>query len=67
MQQRKGVDWQNEYDKDLFMDCYPSGAFYRVRSEHSNYYEDRRWRWDCKDVSVRQARIDCMPSARYIC
>ena len=34
----------------LNVDCGTTSALYRVRSEHSDDYEDRQWQWECRNV-----------------
>ena len=58
--------WDNEFDGFLHKDCGPYEAFFRVRSEHSNKHEDRRWRWDCGDVSPTCRQIACF-AVKYLC
>ena len=43
--------YQNNWDGDLRVVCPKGSALYRFQSIHSNYREDRRWRFDCKKVS----------------
>ena len=43
--------YQNKWDGSLFVQCKKGEALYKVKSEHHNYYEDRRWRWECRQVS----------------
>lgn len=39
--------WQNVWDGQHYFEC-PSGqSVRRIESEHSNFYEDRRWIWSC--------------------
>ena len=42
------LEWQNNWDTVLNVSCADKQGFYRVRSQHSNYYEDRLWQWDSK-------------------
>ena len=42
--------WQNDYQADLNVDCGNASALYRVKSQHSNDYEDRQWLWECRNV-----------------
>ena len=42
--------YQNEWDKPLHLECQNGNPIYRVKSEHDNSREDRRWRFDCKNV-----------------
>ena len=44
--------FQNEYDGRLNVECGSHDALYRVISEHRNHNEDRRWRWECRRVSL---------------
>lgn len=44
--------WQNEWDDHLRVECKDKEGFTRVRSEHSNKREDRRWKWDCSKVAM---------------
>ena len=44
------VNWQNDWNQPLLVSCDPLEALYWVRSEYSSSYEDRQWRWDCKEV-----------------
>ena len=44
-------NWQNERDRTLKVECENRKAFYRVRSEHSNSREDRRWEWSCRTMA----------------
>ena len=57
--------WQNEWDGPLLVDCGLSEAFYRVRSEHDNYKNDRRWHWYCKEVCPR--RVCFLLDVKYAC
>ncbi|XP_016299501.1 hemagglutinin/amebocyte aggregation factor-like [Sinocyclocheilus anshuiensis] len=51
-----GQGWENDYDQPLNFNC-PSGqSISSIRSEHHNFYEDRRWDFDCKPTSKA---VDC--------
>lgn len=39
--------WDNGWDGVLNRQCGDTNGFYRVRSQHHNGYEDRRWDWYC--------------------
>ncbi|ESO87269.1 hypothetical protein LOTGIDRAFT_106953 [Lottia gigantea] len=39
--------WQNDWDQSLDVYCSYHQSFYRIRSEHDNGKEDRRWQFDC--------------------
>ena len=43
--------YQNGYDQHLKVECSNQQGFYRVKSEHSNRAEDRRWEWFCRRVT----------------
>jgi hypothetical protein len=45
------VHYQNDWDKDLRVECAKGQAIHQFRSEHDNRREDRRWRFDCKKFS----------------
>jgi len=45
------IPWQNDWNQPLHVICLPEEALHRVRSEYSCGYEDRQWRWDCREVS----------------
>ena len=36
---------------ELNVQCSDKQGFYRVRSQHSNYHEDRVWQWYCHTVA----------------
>ena len=52
------LEWQNNWDAVLDVSCADKQGFYRVRSQHSNYYEDRLWQWDCKSA-LKNSFDDC--------
>jgi hypothetical protein len=45
------VSYQNDWDRDLRVECAKGQAIHQFRSEHDNRREDRRWRFDCKKFS----------------
>ena len=44
------VLYQNTWDGDLHVECPSKYAISKFQSIHSNDKEDRRWRFDCKEV-----------------
>jgi len=44
-------EWQNDWEGELFVECGPKDAVIWIHSEYSNNYGDRRWRFDCDEVS----------------
>ena len=46
------VDYQNDWDQPLHVECADGFGIYRVDSVHDNKKEDRRWRFYCKHVSL---------------
>ena len=52
-------EWQNGWDGSLNVQCSDKQGFYRVRSQHSNYYEDRLWQWDCHTVAEKSFSGEC--------
>ncbi len=48
-----GIRWQNDWDRDLNVQCSNRQAIYGVQSYHSNHHEDRRWNFKCKNVVPR--------------
>lgn len=50
--------YQNEYEQDLNVECASGSGLHRVRSEHSDPHQDRKWRWDCRLVSYKKY-IEC--------
>lgn len=48
------VHYQNEWDGILHTTCAKGYGLYQVQSVHNSFYEDRRWRFDCRRVSQQQ-------------
>ena len=44
------MQFQNNYDGVLHVNCNPRDGMYRVASVHSNHHEDRIWSWECRRV-----------------
>ena len=49
----------NDWDQRLYRVCNTGYGMYHVESEHHNYYEDRRWRWECRQVFQTDRNQTC--------
>lgn len=53
------IQWDNDYQKDLKVQCSDRQALYQVKSEFSKDKNDRRWQWNCRattDVSHKDCK-----------
>ena len=46
------IEYQNNWDGDLSVECSPSYGFYHFQSIHDNGREDRLWYFECKQVRL---------------
>ena len=47
------MQFQNHFDRALFVQCHGAKGMYRVQSVHNNRREDRVWNWECRQVAHR--------------
>ena len=47
---QKRFSYHNDWDDRLYRVCENGYGMYHVESRHDNYREDRRWRWQCRQV-----------------
>ena len=45
------MQWQNNYDGVLNVECSDKQGLYRVVSQYSSPTRDRQWQWDCHEVT----------------
>ena len=45
------IQWNNDWDARLLVECGDKQGFSRVRSQHDNGREDRLWQWDCHTIA----------------
>ena len=53
------IEYQNTFDRSLFVSCGGVKGMYKVSSVHSNHHEDRSWSWECRDVVSRGYATGC--------
>ncbi|XP_050964382.1 hemagglutinin/amebocyte aggregation factor-like [Labeo rohita] len=56
-----GQGWHNNFDEPLSFKCLAGQSISSIRSEHSNYHEDRHWDLSCKRTNKPNA--ECHQSA----
>ena len=44
------MQWQNELNGELRVECSDKQGFVRVVSQLNNRHEDRQWKWECQEV-----------------
>ena len=44
------IQWDNEPDGELNVDCPCGYGLFKVRSEFYDTHNDRRWLWQCREV-----------------
>lgn len=53
-------NYNNQHDQHLHRVCdHPRNGFNEVTSSHSNFHEDRTWRWDCTQVVQNSPQQQC--------
>ena len=45
------MQWQNDYDGDLRIECGDKQGLFRVASQYDDYTRDRQWQWECRNVA----------------
>lgn len=50
--------WANEFDELFYWKCEPGEVLKTLESEHSNWYEDRRWKFTCVKPKFKLDKCD---------
>ncbi|GFR61580.1 hemagglutinin/amebocyte aggregation factor [Elysia marginata] len=60
------INFNNDFDGELNFECPANEVFYSIYSVHDNNYEDRRWRFTCRQAPAGATPGRCSWTGDYV-